>query len=616
MLTIAKGSACAQIRDVPFLAPAKTKRSPQRLPARPPRCVRADAIRFPQIMKSPPLSAALAALFVFATAEIRAAEVALPNVTYKPSEVFNLWPGAAPGETGNVGPEHVLTDRPRAFDQITDVSVPTLAVFLPAPEKRNGTAMLVIPGGGLDRLAIETEGYEIAEWLNDHGIAAFMLKYRVPARSREQRWKVGLQDAQRAMGLIRQRAAGWHIDDDALGAIGFSAGGEINVMLSVYWNEARQYPAVDAADALSSRPDFNICMYGGGFTNFGATALREDIAARINKNTPPMFVAHAFDDQALSSVVLMGALKRANVPSEIHIYAAGAHGFGVRESGSPINQWRDECLAWLGWQGFLDSAAVRSYAKAFSQARDDEAATLPRFSADKKNGDLSQAFAAQRRLVRAALGQGAVIAGYKAAFTTAATQKANRVTQPTHGVLFKGDRLEASASNVVTVDAKHPVLLETQIGYVIANDIGTKLRVPRQALTTVEGIVPVIELPANLAPKMEGPANALDAVAINLGLDRFIVGAAVAPKDLEHPDALAVSLRRDGELLHAATGADVKDGQARNLMAVINQIIEQGRVIHRGDIILCGALGGAKPGAKGDYAADFGKLGVIKFKLE
>ncbi len=567
-------------------------------------------------MKFPALPAALAALFISATATLSAAEVTLPNVTYKPSEVFNLWPGAAPGETGNIGPEHVLTDRPRAFDQITDVSVPTLAVFLPAPEKRNGTAMLVIPGGGLDRLAIETEGYEIAEWLNEHGIAAFLLKYRVPPRSREQRWKVGLQDAQRAMGLIRQRAAEWHVDNDAIGAIGFSAGGELNVMLSVYWNEPRQYPTIDAADTFSTRPDFNICLYGGGFTNFGANALREDIASRINRSTPPMFISHAFDDQALSSVVLMSALKRANVPSEIHIYAAGAHGFGVRESGLPINQWRDECLNWLGWQGYLDSAAVRSYAKAFREALDSDATTLPRFSSAKKNGDLSEAFAAQRRLVRGAIGHGAVVAGYKAAFTNAAMQKANRVTQPMHGVLFKSGRIDASASTLIAIDSKRPVLIETQIGYIIANDIGTKLRVPRQALTTVEGMVPVVELPYDFTPRMGDRANGLDAVAVNLGSNQYIVGATVAPKVIENPDAVVVSLQHDGKQLHRATGADVKDGQARNLMAVINQIIEQGRVIHRGDIIVCGALGSAKLGEQGDYLADFGKLGVIKFRLE
>jgi len=552
---------------------------------------------------------------VYSTA-LSAAEIALPNIAYPASEVFDLWPGAAPGETGNLGPEHILTDRPRAFDQITDVSVPTLSVFLPKPEKRNGTAMLVIPGGGLDRLAIETEGYEVAEWLNDHGIVAFMLKYRVPARSRDQRSKAGLQDAQRAMGLIRQRAAEWQIDGDAIGSIGFSAGGEINVMLSVYWNEPRQYPPVDAADTLSTRPDFNICMYGGGFANNVMTALREDIASRINKSTPPMFISHAFDDQAQSSVVLMGALKRANIPSEIHLYAAGAHGFGVRDSGLPVNQWREACLTWLAWQGYLDSAAVRTYTKAYLQARDADAAALPRFSAANRAGDFAQAFAVQRRIVNDATRHGAVIAAYAAAFTTAAAQKANRVTQPVPRVLFKSGRVDASANPTIAVDPKHPVLIETGIGYVIANDIGTKLRVPRQALTTVEAIVPVVELPANFAPRMGGNVNGLDAAAVNVGSGQYLVGPSVAPREIENPDAIIVSLQRDGKPLHTASGADVNDGQAKTVMNVINQIIDQGRVIHRGDIIIVGGLGGAKPGEQGNYTADFGKLGTIRFKLE
>jgi 2-keto-4-pentenoate hydratase len=343
--------------------------------------------------------------------------------------------------------------------------------------------------------------------------------------------------------------------------------------------------------------------------------LREDIASRVNRRTPPMFISHAFDDQALSSVVLMGALKRANIPSEIHLYAEGAHGFGVRESGLPINQWRDECLTWLRWQGCLDSAAVRSYAKAFSQAREN-GTVWPRFNAGKERGDLASAFAAQRRVIRAAVGQGAVVAGYRAAFSTAALQKSARIAQPVHGVLFKGDRIAASPSTAIAVDPKHPVTIETEIGYIIANDIGTKLRVPRQALTTVEGIVPVVELPADLTAQFGGAPSALDAAAVNLGGNRFIVGPTVAPKTIENPDAIAVSLARDGKVLQTATGADVKDGQARNLMAVINQIIEQGHVIHRGDVVMCGALGGAKPGVKGSYTADFGALGTITFKLE
>ena len=553
-------------------------------------------------------------LATFAVVLAPAQVTKLPNISLPATEEFNLWPGTAPGEPGNIGPEHILPNRPRPFDQLADVTVPTLSVYLPPAEKRTGTAMLVIPGGGLDRLAIETEGYEIAEWLNAHGIAAFVLKYRVPTRSGGPRWKVGLQDAQRAMGLIRARAAEWMVDTDAVGAIGFSAGGEINVMMSVYHAEPRQYPRVDAADDLSSRPSFNISMYGGGFAN--GNAMREDIASRINKTTPPMFIAHAFDDAAMSSITLMAALKRANIPSEIHIFGAGAHGFGVRESGSPINQWRDLCLNWLAWQGFLDAPAVRSYAKSFIQARDGGAAALPRFNAAAPKGDLTQAFAAQRRIVANAIAHGDQLVGYMGAFTSLATQKSAGLKQPVHGVLLKAGRIDASPTTSVTLDAKSPILVETEIGYVIATDIGTKLRVPRQAMTTVEAMVPVIALPTDVAPLMGGKVTAADVVAANVGASKFIVGARIAPKTIENPDALAVSLQRDGKKLHGTTGADAVGGQAQNLMTLINQIIEQGHVIHQGDIIISGALGGAKPGEKGAYTADFGALGTIAFKIE
>jgi 2-keto-4-pentenoate hydratase/acetyl esterase/lipase len=544
------------------------------------------------------------AIFALLTAVSLAAEVTLPNVTLKPAEVVNLWPGAAPGETGKLGPERILPDRPRPFDQIDNVSVPTLLVFPAAPAKRNGTGMLVIPGGGLDRLAIETEGYEVAEWLNAQGITAFVLKYRVPARSGGPRWKVGVQDAQRAMGLIRARAQDWKVDADAIGSIGFSAGAEINVMLATYHADPRQYEPVDATDQLSTRPDFNIAIYGGGFA--GQQGMREDIGSRINKTTPPMFVAHAFDDAMLSSTILMTALKRANIPSELHIFAAGAHGFGVRDSGLPVGRFRDQLLGWMGWLGYLDAAPVRAY------ARDFVAGQKPTFA-----GDLGGAYAAQRRIVRATLAQGGEVAGYKAAFTTTGAQTAAGVKHPVHGVLFKGGRLDG-AKGPVTIAAKGPLLVETEIGYVIATDIGTKLRVPRQAMTTVEAIVPVIELATNPGVVKDGKVviTAPDAVASNVGSNQFIVGAAVAPKTIANVEALAVSLRRDDKVLHQATGADVAGGQAQNLMNVINQIIEQGRVLRRGDIILAGSLGGVKPGEKGKYAADFGALGKIEFVIE
>jgi acetyl esterase/lipase/2-keto-4-pentenoate hydratase len=518
-----------------------------------------------------------------------------------------LWPHGAPDETTAREPEHVIPDRPRPFDQIADVSEPTLAVCLPPKEKRNGTAVLVIPGGGLERLAIEHEGYEVAEWLNEHGIAAFILKYRVPPRDPKARWKVGVQDAQRAMGIIRARAKEWGVDTGSVGSIGFSAGAEINIVLSVRGND-RQYERVDAADDLSPRPDFNIAIYGGGFADGRTNELRADIASRINKDTPPMFIAHAFDDQALSSLILMNALKRAGVVSELHIFGAGAHGFGVRDTGLPVGEWRQLCLRWLGWQGFLDSAAVRTYTNDFLRAKSEKAATYPRFTVSHKSPNAIAAFAVQRRIVQAAIRGGDEVVGYT---TPALAKDADGV----YGVLLKSQRIDGTHAVVVPTDPSRPTVLEPKVGYVIAVDFGTKVRVPRQAMTAIESIVPVVELPDDLnviLPK----AKSLDVVAANLGVNRFIVGPASPLKTPGEMASLSIDLKRNGQSLGIAKGARAKDATAANLMRAINQVIEQGHVLHRGDMIVLGGAGAVKPAEKGEYVADYGPLGKISFRIE
>ena len=204
----------------------------------------------------------------------------VPPPPFAPSDTFNIWPGAAPDETGDRGPEYMLVERRRPFYQIADVSVPTLAVYLPEKSKATGAAILVIPGGGLVRLAIEHEGYEVAKWLSDNGIAAFVLKYRVPGEGRETAWKKGMQDAQRAMGIIRTRAAEWNIDPNGVGAIGFSAGGEIGTRLSLF--DEKAYPRVDASDDQPTRPAFMINIYPGGLASGGfrgtPVAMREDLS--------------------------------------------------------------------------------------------------------------------------------------------------------------------------------------------------------------------------------------------------------------------------------------------------------------------------------------------------
>src|SRR5207248_1951002 len=152
-----------------------------------------------------------------------------------------------------------------------------------------------------------------------------------------------------------------------------------------------------------------------------------------------------------------------NIPSELHIFNAGAHGFGVRESGLTISQWRELCLNWLGGLGFLDPASVRTYAKNFVQARDSSTTPLPRFSAAAKGADLAQAFASQRRVVRDAVAKGDEIVGYKGVYTTKASRSSVGLKQPVHGVLFKAGRLEASAKPTVALDAKRPLFVETEI---------------------------------------------------------------------------------------------------------------------------------------------------------
>ena len=552
--------------------------------------------------------------FVITAEAGRAAEIALlPNVTMIASEVITLWPNGAPGETDQSGVEHVLTDRPRPFDQVTDVSVPTVSVFRAPAANRTGTAVLVAPGGGLERLALEHEGYEVAGWLNAHGIDAFLLKYRVPPRNPQQRWKVGVQDAQRAMGIIRSRAHEWQIDADAIGAIGFSAGAEINLILAVN-DGTREYPPIDAADTFPSRPDFNIAMYGGGFADFQTNELRADIASGITKTTPPMFIAHAFDDQALSSVILMSALKRAGVVSELHIFGAGGHGFGVRDSGLPVGQWRELCLKWLRWQGFLDSADVRSYANEFLRARTLQRPEWPRFTARQSTDDLSSALAVQRRIVRHAVRQGDEIAGYKSRLAPASN--ANETGVLTHGVLMKSGRISATGTTVVPLSEQPAILFEAKIGYVIAVDIGSKLRVPRQAMTAVESVMPVVELPENLATRIKGEVGVVDEVAANLGSHQYIVGSAQPAPALNAVERPKVTVKREGKELLASANPDGPAHEAETLMTLINQVIDAGHVIHRGDVLLGPALLVYESDVRGKYEADFGTMGTILFRIK
>jgi acetyl esterase/lipase len=271
--------------------------------------------------------------------------------------VLDLWPGKPPGETKDLPPETDTakeTDKPvgdRRIQKITNVSKPTLAVFRPEKGADTGAAVIVCPGGGHRILAYDHEGTEVAEWLAKNGVTGVVLKYRVPARDESKRWQAAVQDAQRAVRVVRDKAGDWGIDPKRIGILGFSAGGETAALAAILHAQP-QYEAVDKADKVSARPDFAALIYPGGLLDRGNTKLREYV--NPDKETPPMFLAHAFDDpvDVRNSLLLAGELKAVGVSCELHVYATGGHGYGMRNTGHPVNTWPQRCLEWMTKQGY------------------------------------------------------------------------------------------------------------------------------------------------------------------------------------------------------------------------------------------------------------------------
>jgi acetyl esterase/lipase len=279
--------------------------------------------------------------------------------------VVALWPGKVPDETGNLGAEKFLMspklDRKKVevtepTRLVTNVSKPTITIYRPAKEKETGTAMLICPGGGYWNLYWQLEGEEVAGWLNSLGVTGIILKYRVPRHAEEPKGEPArrpLEDAQRAVSLVRSKAGEWGIGRDRIGIGGFSAGGHLALATATSY-EKRTYPAVDAVDEVSCRPDFAVLCYSGYLKAKDKDELAPGL--HIPAGTPPVFLAHGGDDIISSptqSVVAYLALKRAGVPAELHIYATAAHDFGVRPSDHPCSTWTQSCAAWLGQQGFL-----------------------------------------------------------------------------------------------------------------------------------------------------------------------------------------------------------------------------------------------------------------------
>ena len=273
----------------------------------------------------------------------------------EPTAVINVWSGKAPGETKEIGPEVTQPAKPDEkppTTRITNISQPTLHVFLPPKEKRNGTSVVICPGGGFRILAWDKEGTEVAEWFNSLGVSAFVLKYRTPTSDRPQSWLAPAQDAQRAVSLVRSRAGEWGLATDRVGLFGFSAGGSAAANAGLKSN-ARLYEAADETDQTSCRPDFVALVYPAYLIDEKGQ-LKADLT--VTKETPPMFLAHAFNDgiSCENSVQLFLALKKAGVPADLHVYSSGGHGFGLRPSDQPVSTWSKRCEDWLRLRGLLE----------------------------------------------------------------------------------------------------------------------------------------------------------------------------------------------------------------------------------------------------------------------
>ncbi|MGB7848850.1 MAG: alpha/beta hydrolase [Candidatus Acidiferrum sp.] len=297
-----------------------------------------------------------------------------------------IWPGPAPNPQPVAGPEYAETSEKgflpggRPVVGVSNVTRPTITVYSPQG-KNTGAAVVVFPGGGYQVLAIDLEGTEVCDWLTPKGITCVLLKYRVtdvgpyPKSGPYPESPMALEDAQRAMGLVRFHAAEWHIDPHKIGVLGFSAGGHLVAAISTHYAK-RLYPTVDAADKESCRPDFAVPIYPGHLSLSAAEwdakqgtkkfVVRHPVNADkhltlnpeipVTSQTPPTFLLQAEDDHvdnADDSLAYYIALKKAGVPVEMHLYAQGGHAFGLRRTKFPITGWPQLVETWLGTIGMI-----------------------------------------------------------------------------------------------------------------------------------------------------------------------------------------------------------------------------------------------------------------------
>lgn len=281
--------------------------------------------------------------------------VCLINTSMAQENPILLFPKGAPGEMtkliekadtdgGKTGGETVL--------RVTNVGEPTITIYHAPDEIASGSAMVVCPGGGYNILAYGLEGDEVCEWLNNLGITAVLLKYRVPRREGLAKHEAPLQDVQRAMGYVRANAENLHVDAKRIGVMGFSAGGHLAAMVSNNFMK-RTYPVVDATDKVSCRPDFCLLVYPAYLDGENFQLAPE---LKVSSVTPPTMLIQAEDDKSYinSSLFYYYALKEAGVPAWMHLYSQGGHGYGLRDTGVAVNEWPDRAEDWFREIGVIE----------------------------------------------------------------------------------------------------------------------------------------------------------------------------------------------------------------------------------------------------------------------
>ncbi|MDQ5979844.1 MAG: Alpha/beta hydrolase [Verrucomicrobiota bacterium] len=286
--------------------------------------------------------------FIPALLLLQSVAISLPASAPTP-EVVPIWANGTPGTEGKRDrPEKTVPSPKNDYLRVSQIHHPSLTVHLPPAEQATGTGVLILPGGGYQFLSIDLEGSEIASWFTERGIAAFVVKYRLP-REPDSTYTMddALADTQRAIRLVRSRASDWGLRPDRIGILGFSAGGRLAADAGLRFQDG-QPSATDPLHRVSSRPDFQILVYG--FTAPDA----------IPANTPPTFLICTSDDgdKPRQAIALYSALLTNKVPTELHLYGRGGHAYGMRNLGQPVHSWNQRLADWLDNLGLMKPVPV------------------------------------------------------------------------------------------------------------------------------------------------------------------------------------------------------------------------------------------------------------------